>query len=607
MLKIPEKDSVKLFLKELPSKPGVYKFQDKKHNSIYIGKAKNIRNRVTSYFSESKSKSKKVESIVNESNYLDLVITKTELEALLFEQIRIKEEKPKYNVQFKDDKGYPWIKIETSKEFPSARSFLGKKTKEDLYFGPFPSSYSVKGALDLIQKTFKLRDCTDSTFKNRSRPCMQFQINKCSAPCVGAIDREEYLKEVNDAKNLLMGGAESLIDKFYSEMDKNSEKEAYERAAMFRDKISSLREVQRNQSIAGFANERDAITICINGEDTRVGLTQVRGGWIIGHRNFIVKGNKFKEELISTFIQGRYLNKRADIADILTTEEISNKAELERSISQVHGKKVKILSKISKQDSGLLEISKRNTEFSLNRATKKKRDLVKKFNSLKEFLKFEDSLFLIDSIDISHHSGQNPVGGVVTYNTSGRVSNECRTYNISKENSGNDIASTQEVIERRYGNSLIKKKRLPDLLIIDGGKTHLKAAKEKLNELGVEEMNVISISKGVRRKADYDLVHIIGLEPKDLLQDDLSKLLIQEIRDETHRFSIVRHRRKSKNRLTKSYLDSIPGVGRKRKSILLRYFGSIDQIKRASSEDIANVRGIGKTTSDLVYNYFNQS
>ena len=168
MLKIPEKDSVKLFLKELPSKPGVYKFQDKKHNSIYIGKAKNIRNRVTSYFSESKSKSKKVKSIVNESNYLDLVITKTELEALLFEQIRIKEEKPKYNVQFKDDKGYPWIKIETSKEFPSARSFLGKKTKEDLYFGPFPSSYSVKGALDLIQKTFKLRDCTDSTFKNRS-------------------------------------------------------------------------------------------------------------------------------------------------------------------------------------------------------------------------------------------------------------------------------------------------------------------------------------------------------------------------------------------------------------------------------------------------------
>ena len=255
MLKIPKKNLIKDFIDDLPSKPGIYKFQDKKYNSIYIGKAKDLKKRVSSYFSPSKSQSEKVKSIIRESNYIDLVITKTEHEALLLEQIRIKEEKPKYNVQFKDDKGYPWIKIETTKEYPSARSFLGKKTKEDIYFGPFPSSYSVKDTLDLIQKTFKLRDCTDSTFKNRSRPCMQYQINKCSAPCVGVIGRDEYLREVEDAKKLLYGGADKLIEKFYEEMDKNSKKEAYERAAMYRDKISSLREVQRSQSIAGVSNE----------------------------------------------------------------------------------------------------------------------------------------------------------------------------------------------------------------------------------------------------------------------------------------------------------------------------------------------------------------
>jgi len=607
MLKIPKKNLIKGFIDNLPSKPGVYKFQDKRYNSIYIGKAKDIKKRVSSYFSQSSSKSEKVKNIIRESNYIDLVITKTEHEALLFEQIRIKEERPKYNVQFKDDKGYPWIKIESSKEYPSARSFLGKKTKEDIYFGPFPNSHSVKDTLDLIQKTFKLRDCNDSTFKNRSRPCMQYQINKCSAPCVGEVDRDEYLKEVEDAKKLLNGGAEILIDKFYDEMDKNSEKKSYERAAMYRDRISSLREVQRSQSIAGFSKERDAITICKNADDIRIGLTQVRGGWIIGHKNFIVYRNQFSEDLITTFIQGHYLNKKSDIADILTLEKISNKNLLTRSISDLHDKKIKILSKISKKDAGLLEISKRNTEFSLKRATKSKKDLVKKFKSLKELLKIKSNLYLIDSIDVSHHHSQNPVGGVVTYNPSGRVSNQCRSYNISNESSGNDIASTQEVIERRYGNSLIKKKRLPDLLIIDGGLTHLTAAKAKLNELGIKELKVISISKGVRRKADYDLIHLPGFEPIDLNNDDLSKLLIQEIRDETHRFAIVRHRKKFKKRISKSHLDLVPGIGKKRKSILLRYFGGVDQIKRASPEDIANVPGIGKLTSSLIYNHFHQS
>ncbi|MFL2698234.1 MAG: excinuclease ABC subunit UvrC [Gammaproteobacteria bacterium] len=605
MLKIPEKKFIRDFLKELPSEPGVYKFQDKKYNSIYIGKAKNLRKRVTSYFSDSEDLSRKVQNIIKESVFIDLVITKSELEALLFEQNRIKEERPKYNVQFKDDKGYPWIKIETSKEFPAARSFLGKKNKEDLYFGPFPSSYAVRGVIDLIQKTFKLRDCSDSSFKNRSRPCMQYQINKCSAPCVGEIDKDEYIKEVEDAKNLLLGGAENLIDKFYLEMDINSEKKAYERASIYRDKISSLREVQRDQNIAGFSKERDAISICRDDRATRIGLTQVRGGWITGHKNFVVNGGETENELISNFILNYYSNKKVDFADIVSLESIEDRETLENSISSIQNKRINILKKLSKKDLGLLEISKSNTEFSLRRAVKKKKELTDRFASLKDFLNMENKLFLIDSLDISHHAGQNAVGGVVAYNPAGRIAKECRAYNISKLNSGNDIASTMEVIERRYGNSLIKKKLLPDLLIIDGGRTHLKAANTKLKELGINEIKVISISKGVRRKSEYDLIHRGNSKPVSLSNNDLSKLLIQEIRDETHRFSIFRHRKKSKKRITESSLDSISGLGKKRKTVLLRYFGSLEQIRRASPEDISKVPGIGKHTSQLVYNHLN--
>jgi len=605
MLKIPEKKFIRDFLKELPSEPGVYKFQDKKYNSIYIGKAKNLRKRVTSYFSDSEDLSRKVQNIIKESVFIDLVITKSELEALLFEQNRIKEERPKYNVQFKDDKGYPWIKIETSKEFPAARSFLGKKTKEDLYFGPFPSSYAVRGAIDLIQKTFKLRDCSDSSFKNRSRPCMQYQINKCSAPCVGEIDKDEYIKEVEDAKNLLLGGAENLIDKFYLEMDINSEKKSYERASIYRDKISSLREVQRDQNIAGFSKERDAISICRDDRATRIGLTQVRGGWITGHKNFVVNGDETENDLISNFILNYYSNKKVDFADIVTLESIEDRETLENSISSIQNKRINILKKLSKKDLGLLEISKSNTEFSLRRAVKKKKELTDRFASLKDFLNMENKLFLIDSLDISHHAGQNAVGGVVAYNPAGRIAKECRAYNISELNSGNDIASTMEVIERRYGNSLVKKKLLPDLLIIDGGRTHLKAANTKLKELGINEIKVISISKGVRRKSEYDLIHRGNSKPVSLSNNDLSKLLIQEIRDETHRFSIFRHRKKSKKRITESSLDSISGLGKKRKTVLLRYFGSLEQIRRASPEDISKVPGIGKHTSQLVYNHLN--
>ena len=239
------------FLKDLPKEPGIYKFLDEKKIPLYIGKAKNVKNRVPSYFKNSKDRTKKIKNLIKESRYLDIALTKNELEALLLEQHLIKETKPKFNVQFKDDKGYPWIRIDSSKDFPSAKSFLGKKKDKETYFGPYPSSYAVRDVLSIMQKTFKLRNCTDSFFKNRTRPCMQYEIGRCSAPCVKYINKKDYLKEVKGAIQLLEGKSEDIINEFYSSMDFNSKNKSYERAAIYRDKISALREIQRNQSITG--------------------------------------------------------------------------------------------------------------------------------------------------------------------------------------------------------------------------------------------------------------------------------------------------------------------------------------------------------------------
>jgi len=605
MIRIHELKDKRNFTKNFPKDPGVYNFVDKNSNSIYIGKAKSLEKRLGSYFSEGATKSHKVTNLLLEANSLELIITQTELESLLLEQHLIKEKKPKYNVQFKDDKGYPWIKIETSKEYPSVRLFLGKKNKGDLYFGPFPSSYTVRGALNLIQKSFKLRDCSESFFKNRSRPCLQYEINKCSAPCVKKITKKDYLKEVKNVKSLLSGGSEELIAEFYKEMDKNTQNKTYERAAIYRDKISALREVQRSQSIAGFSKERDAITICSNSKTTKIGLTQVRGGWITSHKNFIVNGLGTDEEIISSFLLNYYFDKKGKPVDIVIQENLSDKISIESFLSNFHKQKIKIISKPTKKDLGLLAISKSNTEFSLKRGKGKSiKNMHRSFSALRDFLESKKEIEIIDSIDISHHSGGYAVGGVVVFNNLGRVDEECRSYNISQKNSGNDISSIEEVLDRRYASLSSSKKSLANLLVIDGGRTHLKVARSKLDKMGLQKIEVISISKGVRRKPEYDKVHTLNLGSKELEKNNLSSHLLQEIRDETHRFSIYRHRRKHSKKFSESSLDNIIGLGKKRKRLLLRFFGSLEQIKKANAQDLAKVPGIGRETSNLVYNYF---
>ena len=597
------KELLKVFLQDLPREPGIYKFLNERKLTIYIGKAKNLKNRVPSYFQESNDKTKKIKNMIRESKFLEIALTKNELEALLLEQYLIKEIKPKFNVQFKDDKGYPWIRIDTSNNFPSAKSFLGRRHDKEKYFGPYPSSYALKEALNVIQKTFKLRNCSDSFFKNRSRPCMQYEIGRCSAPCVDYITRTNYLREVKNTELLLLGKSEEIVDELYLLMDKSSDEKSYELAATYRDRISALRDVQRNQSITGYSKERDAVFLASLNGVTKVGVTHVNRGWVTGHENFNLKTMGVDESLIGSFIKGHYLSKIFCPPVIIIDENFKERNSVEIALSKYHSKAIKIQTKLGKKDKGLLEIAKSNTRLALKKSTERGVDISISLELLKNELCIKRDIKIIESYDVSHHSGSSAVGGCVVYSQKGKLKDKYRLFNISAQNSGDDISSMKEVIKRRFQNKTLGLD-FPSLLLIDGGKIHLQAVKKTIDSLNIKDVELLSISKGVRRKAQMDSIHKVDGTVVRVNKGSTSHLLLQEIRDETHRFSISNQKKKQAKISLRSSLDDIIGMGSIKKNLVLRYFGSLEQIERASLRDLVQVDGIGPKTAQLIYNYF---
>lgn len=595
--KIPSSEKeIKNFVKEIPKSPGVYKFLDEFKAPLYIGKAKSLNKRLASYFRVS-SRSEKINKLIEAAKFIEFSFTNTELESLLHEQYLIKNYKPKFNVQFKDDKGYPWIKVETNNDYPAAKSFLGKKQDKGKFFGPFPNSYAVRDALKLIQKTFKLRNCSDSYFKNRSRPCLQYEIGRCSAPCVGLINEEDYQNEVRGADLLLSGRSEDLVNEFYDLMDKFASKRQYEKAALYRDRISALRDIQRTQSIAGFRKNRDAIYLSAFKGKVKIGVSSVIGGWVTGHKNFHLEEGIEENETLESFIVHHYLSTKDCPPVLVVGHEVPNKNLIEKALSKFHDRKISIISKPSKKDRGLLEICKANTEFVLKK-DKTDPHIDYKLEDLKRELQI-DEINTIESYDISHHSGENAVAGCVVYTQEGKAKNLYRKYNISEKNSGNDIGSMLELIERRFSST--KKNKIPSLIIIDGGRTHLMQVKKRIKELELPPINVISISKGVRRKTSFDSIHLARGESMIVKENSIFHNFIQEIRDETHRYAISLQKRKSIKSSLGSSMDNLSGVGNSRKKLLLRYFGSLEQIKRASVDDLSEVSGIGIITAKSIY------
>ena len=591
------KQQIRALIAELPNSSGIYKFLDKSYKPLYIGKAKYINKRLASYFRKS-AKTLKIKRLVEESRYIQLALTNTELESLLLEQFQIKEHKPKFNVQFKDDKGYPWIKIDSNKEFPSAQSFLGKGRQNGKFFGPFPNSYAVRNTLKLIQNTFKIRNCSEAYFKNRTRPCLQYEIGRCSGPCVGLIKKKEYLDEVKGAELLLAGKSEELISKFYLRMDKFSLKKNFEKAAVYRDRISALRDIQRSQSVSGFKQQKDAIYLSRGNGQVKVGITHVFNGWVTGHQNFIQKDESIEEDVLGKFITQKYCTNKMCPPVLLVNGELKEKVLIESALSEYHSKKISIIIRPRKKDKGLLEVCKTNTEFLVNKG-KSKRNIALILQELGKQLNIKKDINVIESYDISHHAGDYAVGGSVVYSKEGKRKDLYRLYNISKENSGKDIASMAEVIERRFRT--VNLDEIPDLIIIDGGKSHLKFAMNKFKSLNIIDINVIAISKGARRKSSFDSIHLSNGKSISAEEGSSVHSLIQEIRDETHRYSISLQKKKRSKTSIGSSIDSLTGIGPIRKRSLLRYFGSIEQIKRASVEDLSQVSGIGNNIAKLIF------
>ena len=582
---------------ELPENSGIYQFYDEYEKLLYVGKAKNLKNRVSSYLN--KGSNKKASLLRNQIRYLELIITNTESDALILEQSLIRKKKPPFNVQFRDDKSYPMIHISSNKEYPEIY-VSRKKQKEGSSFGPYANVNAMRKNIEIIQKVFQIRNCKDVNFKNRSRPCIEYQIGKCSAPCVGLIEEKEYRENVEGAKKFLNGNNKSILKNFYKKMDDYSIRQDYERAKLYRDKINAIRDTQKNQSILTLYDDIDVIAITSDTFSTCLSLVQIRDGWISATKNFFpeTKNSFNNEDLLESFISSYYYDLPDKEINILTNNKISK--EIIKNFSEIN-KHLKLI-KINKKNKFLLEIAKSQSADRLKR--KDFYDWVSPaFDNLKKRLDMR-SLERIEAFDISHISGTDVTASCIVFSEKGPEKKEYRIMNI-KNDKNDDYFSLAEAISRRI-NSLKKRSlSFPDLILIDGGKGQLNKVKKALANKNIKKINLISISKGENRKEKYDKLHIDGSKQIELQDwNDVSKLM-QFMRNESHRFAITKHKARRAKSFVKSDLDQIPFIGKALKKELIRHFGGIKRLKDADLNELKKVNGIGLKKAVLIQKHFN--
>ena len=582
---------------ELPENSGIYQFYDEYEKLLYVGKAKNLKNRVSSYLN--KGSNKKASLLRNQIRYLELIITNTESDALILEQSLIRKKKPPFNVQFRDDKSYPMIHISSDKNYPEIY-VSRKKQKEGSSFGPYANVNAMRKNIEIIQKVFQIRNCKDVNFKNRSRPCIEYQIGKCSAPCVGLIEEKEYRENVEGAENFLNGNNKSILENFYKKMDDYSIRQDYERAKLYRDKINAIRDTQKNQSILTLYDDIDVIAITSDTFSTCLSLVQIRDGWISATKNFFPETkNSFNNEgLLESFISSYYYDLPDKKINILTNNKISK--EIIKNFSEIN-KHLKLI-KLNKKNKFLLEIAKSQSTDRLKR--KDFYDWVSPaFDNLKKRLDMK-SLERIEAFDISHISGTDVTASCIVFSEKGPEKKEYRIMNI-KNDKNDDYLSLAEAISRRI-NSLKKRSiSFPDLILIDGGKGQLNKVKKALANKNVKKINLISISKGENRNEKYDKLHINSSKQIELQDwNDVSKLM-QFMRNESHRFAITKHKSRRAKSFVKSDLDQIPFIGKALKKELIRHFGGIKRLKDADLDELKKVNGIGLKKAVLIQKHFN--
>ncbi|RVU29413.1 excinuclease ABC subunit UvrC [Neptunomonas marina] len=594
----------KAFLAHLTQRPGVYQMRDAQGELLYIGKAKNLKKRVSSYFRAS-GLSTKTQALVRHIADIDITVTHSETEALLLEQTLIKENRPPYNILLRDDKSYPYIFVSENEAYPVLTFHRGAKRKKGKYFGPFPSRNAVTDSLNILQKVFKIRQCDESFFRNRSRPCLQYQIKRCSAPCVEAISTQDYAEDVRHATMFLEGKSHTIMKELAEQMESASGRLDFERAADYRDQIQSLQLVQEQQYVTGGQGDADVIGCAVMPGGVCVHVLFVRGGRVVGSKAVHprVSIEDTAETILSAFIAQWYIGSAREIpAAIIVTHELDDNACIEEALQQQRGKRVNLTHRVKGERSGWQKLAQTNAEQHLASHLASKKNIYQRYLAMQEVFSLDAVPKRLECFDISHSSGEATVASCVVFDRDGPLKKDYRRFNIEDITPGDDYAAMHQALMRRY--TRIKKGEgvLPDILLIDGGKGQVSQAIDVLRELQINDVQIIGVAKGSTRKAGFETLVMAETGDEVTLASDSPALhLIQHVRDEAHRFAIAGHRARRGKARKQSRLEGIPGVGPKRRRELLKHFGGVPAVESASVEEIAKVTSISRTLAEEIY------
>ena len=604
------KEVIKKELPLIPKLPGVYRMLNLKNEILYVGKAKNLPNRLKSYITE-KNHIIRTERMLSQTKKLEITTTSNESEALLLEANLIKKYKPKFNILLRDDKSFPFIFIGNEDKWPQIKRHRGKKDKKGFFFGPFASAGSANWTIKMIQKIFHLRVCDDTVFKNRERPCILYQIKRCSGPCVGYIKESDYKQDVDDAIEFVSGKSRRIQKNLSYHMEKASDELDFEKATILRDRIKALNIIQSSQRI-NEANlvEADVIAGYKESGKTCIQVFFYRSKQNWGNQAFFPKHDPDENlsEILNSFITQFYENKSVP-SSIILSEEIKEKILIEKTLSQKENKQINI--SVAKKGSKLkvIEQAIKNAKDSLNRKLYESQNNKELFESVAKKFNLETNINLIEVYDNSHIQGTDSVGALIAFGDEGFVKKRYRKFNIKiKKNEQDDYGMMKEVLNRRFKRAIQEKENFlsfPDLVLIDGGKGQYSTAREVLNELGLHDLPIIAIAKGKFRNSGNETFFHNGKEYK-FQKNDPTLFFLQRIRDESHRFAISAHRAKRKKGISKSLLDQIEGIGSIRKRALLNHFGSARGVESASLDEIKSVEGVEDKVAKKIYNFFHE-
>lgn len=594
----------KTFLHNVGQGPGIYQMFDAEGTILYVGKAKNLKNRLSSYF-RSSGMAIKTAAMMQKVVDVQVNVTFTENEALILESNLIKKHKPRYNILLRDSKSYPFIHIDDSHEFPRLSFYRGDRSAPGKYFGPYPGVSAIRETLSLLQKVLPVRQCDDVFFSNRSRPCLQHQIKRCSAPCVGLVSKENYAKDIELAGLFLKGKDDSLTSMLETNMAESSKQLKFEEAAGWRDRINAMRRVQSHQSITSGHSDIDIITVASLHGKVCVEVTFIRGGRHSGSNGHFPKVPlDFTEgEILSAFI-AQYYHRRQSPKEILIGITLDDKEELELWLTEQSERKVSILNSVRGSRRDWLSMAQLNVTERLKRNLSETQSVHARLQALTDAFQLDEVIGRIECFDISHTMGEQTVASCVVFTDKGITKSDYRRYNITGITPGDDYAAMRQAIDRRYKRVLKEEGVLPDVLLIDGGKGQLSSAVEIMNELQITEVLLVGVAKGEGRKPGLETLFVQGQSVGiKLAANSPAMHLVQQIRDEAHRFAITGHRARRGKAQTQSVLQEIPGIGAKRRQSLLKHFGGLQGIQQAGVKDLNKVSGINAELAEKIYQY----